>query len=81
MESFAPTIHVNDETVTPKGYVWILGFSLAGCDWALEKANKPEFREMVKADLKKEKVIELEKAIERYESRINEIRSEIEDYT
>lgn len=42
MEKFAPKVIIDGKTITPKGYEWILGFALAGCDWALKEANKPE---------------------------------------
>ena len=67
MECFAPAIKINRETITPKGYVWILGFALAGCDWAIEKANDPEFLAMIRADLKQETIAKLEAEIALYE--------------
>lgn len=77
-EKFAPTILIDGRTVTPKGYEWIMGFALAGCDWALKEANKPEFLVMVRANLKQEKVKQLNKAIQEYKHKIKQCKEEIE---
>ena len=81
MNSFSPTINANGQTVTPKGYEWVLGFALAGCEWAIEEASKPEFLEMVRADLKREVIIKLEAEIASYERRIEELKDNLKRYT
>ena len=80
MESFAPKIKVHGGTVTPKSYEWVLGFALAGCEWAIEKASEPEFLEIIRAGLKKEKLIELEDEIKRYECQIGKLQDQIKVY-
>jgi hypothetical protein len=47
-EKFAPGVMIDGKRYEPKGYEWILGFALGGCQWAIDAANKPGFREMVK---------------------------------
>jgi hypothetical protein len=42
-ETFAPTVIVNGATVKPEGWMWILGFALGHCDWAIELCSSPEF--------------------------------------
>jgi len=79
--SFAPTININGETVTPKGYEWILGFALAGCEWAIRKAIEPEFLNMVRGQLKQETVKQLERAIQEYEQKIEQLKKEINVHT
>lgn len=38
---FAPTVVMpGGETVTPEGWMWVLGFALAGCEWAIEAAER-----------------------------------------
>jgi len=81
MDSFAPSVVVDGKTVTPKGYEWVLGFALAGCDWAIKKASEPEFLEFVRADLKRETMAKLEAEIQRYEDRIAKLKDELCDYT
>ncbi len=46
-ESFAPTILVDGETVTPPGCMWILGFAMAGCQWAIDEMNKPDVKTQI----------------------------------
>ncbi len=81
MRNFAPTIQVEGRTVTPKGYEWVLGFALAGCDWAIKQASDPGFLEMIRADLKQEAVEKLEMLIEQYERKVLEMKSDLDSYT
>ena len=38
---FAPTVTMpGGGVVTPEGWMWVLGFALAGCDWAIEAAER-----------------------------------------
>lgn len=81
VKSFAPAIIVEDKTVTPKGYEWVLGFALSGCDWAIKKASEPEFLEMIRVDLKQEAVARLEMLIKQYEYKISKMKSDLDIYT
>ena len=72
-ETFAPTIIIKGETITPKGYVWILGFALAGCSWAIEAANKPEFLKSVRKDLEQEAHTRIEKVIQDHKQEIERL--------
>ena len=75
--SFSPSIIINNKTYCPKGYEWILGFALGGCQWAINKASTEEFKAMVIKDLKKEtdkKVINL---INIYTNKIIKLKEEL----
>jgi len=51
-EHFSPGVRLtNGRTITPRGWEWILAFAMAGCDWAIQEADKPGFREYVRAEL------------------------------
>lgn len=80
MYHFAPTIKIDNETVAPKGYEWILGFALAGCSWAIKEANNPEFIKNIKSDLKRQKMKNLKRIIQQYKNRITELKNEIDGY-
>ena len=46
MEKFAPTVHVPGlGTYQPPGWMWVLGFALGGCEWAIREAGTEAFRE------------------------------------
>lgn len=47
-ESFAPTVLVDGKTVTPRGWMWVLGFAIAGCEWAIREASTEDFRSRAK---------------------------------
>jgi len=75
--SFAPSVMIGGEAVTPKGYHWILAFALAGCEWAIKKADDPNFREMIRADLKEESDLKIHKLIADYEARISDLKDQL----
>lgn len=77
-ERFAPSVVVPGiGTVTPPGWMWVLGFALGGCEWAIREASAPEFREIIKSDLAARRVERIEETIAYYEARIAEIKAEL----
>ena len=72
--SFAPSVIVDGRTITPAGWMWVIGFALAGCDWAVTEASKPEFRAQVADWMRERKRIEAEQEIAALEQRIANIR-------
>lgn len=67
---FAPSVVVDGRTVQPEGWVWVLGFALAGVPWAVETASTNEFRERCRAGLKAMRDREAESEITHLERRI-----------
>lgn len=76
-ERFAPRVMLNGRAVTPTGWMWVVGFALAGCEWAIEEASKPEFRECMADWMRERKRAEAEAEIGALEKRIAEIRARI----
>lgn len=74
---FSPSVVIDGRTVTPEGWMWVLGFALGGCDWAIEAASKPEFRARVAESLRKRKVEEAEYQIAVLERKIKEARERL----
>jgi hypothetical protein len=73
--SFAPSVIVGGRTVTPTGWMWVLGFALGGCEWAVTEASKPEFRAQVADWMRDRKRAEAEQEIAALEQRIANIRA------
>jgi len=73
--SFAPSVVIDGRTLTPNGWMWVLSFALAGCEWAVLEASKPEFREQVADWMRDRKRIEAENEISALEQRIASIRA------
>ena len=67
---FAPSVIVDGRTVQPEGWMWVLGFALAGVPWAMETASTDEFRERCRAGLKAMRDREAESEIAHLERRI-----------
>jgi len=44
-EHFAPGVVIDGVTVYPEGWMWVLGFALAGCEWAIVEAERMNLRE------------------------------------
>lgn len=77
-ESFAPTILTRDgRTITPRSYEWVIGFAIAGVQWAIDKLNEPGYMDIVRNDLKARQIEALEQAnkqaLHLIEKRIREI--------
>ena len=78
-ERFAPTVTMPDgRIVTPEGWIWVLGFALAGVPWAVEAASTLEFRERCRAGLKAMRDHEAESEIAHLERRIEVLRAGLE---
>lgn len=53
-QTISPGVVIDGQTVYPPGWMYVLGFALRGCEWAVKEADTPAFREMVRAALKLE---------------------------
>jgi hypothetical protein len=73
-EKFAPAIMLYGQRYEPRGWMWVLGFAKGGCQWAIDEANKPEFRQRIVEDLRKQRRDEAEAEIAQLEQRIEEIK-------
>lgn len=77
-DTFSPTVKMPyGRTVTPRSWMWVLGFALAGCDWAIKKASTEEFRQMVIDDIKASNRTDLLKLISHYEEKIRELKERL----
>jgi len=76
-ESFSPSLLIDGETVTPRGWMWVLGFALGGCGWAIKEASTPEFLQAVKDDLIRDQVEKSHKQIAFYEEKIKKLKEEL----
>lgn len=77
VETFAPSIVIDGQTVTPDGWQWILAFAIRGCDWAIEEASKPEFREGVVKCLMERERKRIEASIEHHFKMIETLKKEL----
>ena len=46
-DSIRPGVVIDGVTVYPPGWMYVIALALAGVKWAIEEADKPEFREKV----------------------------------
>lgn len=77
MMHFAPSVIVDGRCLTPPGWMWVLSFALAGCQWAVEEAQKPEFRATVADWMRERKTAEVEQEIAHLEQRIAKLRASL----
>ncbi len=78
-EKFAPRVLVRTAygehiEYTPAGWEWILAFALAGCDWAVKEASKPEFRGIIRAALEERDRMRLEAMIAELEAKLDALK-------
>jgi hypothetical protein len=79
--SFAPTVIVDGETVTPEGWMWVLGFAMGGVQWAIDECEKPEFdlRGKMRDYHRRKQVYKITSEIEMLEKRLEKLRLELAD--
>jgi len=77
MSNFAPTVMVDGRVVTPQGWMWVVGLALAGCEWAVVEASKPDFREQVASWLLTEQRAKALQEIAALEQRIASIKDKM----
>ena len=75
---FAPSVVMpGGRVVQPEGWMWILGYALAGCQWTLDKADTAEFKAQVLEGRKAMRDRELESEIAHLECRLAELRNKL----
>lgn len=47
-EYIKPGINLNGVTYNPPGWMYVIGFALGGCEWALKEVDTKEFKNLVK---------------------------------
>ncbi len=77
-ESFAPGVMIHGTRVTPPGWVWVLGFALGGCEWAIREADTKEFKEIIRTYYGDQSRREAEAEVARLEQRLRELRAKLE---
>lgn len=73
--AFAPSVMVDGRALTPAGWMWVLAFAMAGCEWAEQEIRKPEFGAKVAKWTRERKAAEAEREIAYLEKRIAELRA------
>ena len=90
-KSFNPSVRVwhgypiNEyETYTPPGWMWVLAFALRGVEWAIEEADTPKFKEIIREyyrqeerENKKRRLKYLEELITSYYGEIDQIKKDL----
>ncbi len=75
--SFAPGVWLDGKLHHPPGWMWILGFAIGGCKWAIKEASKDGFREMIIKDLREKRCKELQKMVDDRYKEIDRLREEL----
>jgi hypothetical protein len=76
-ERFAPGVVVDGRVYTPEGWEWILGFALAGCEWAVQEAAAPDFRERILKSLQDRRRMELRAIIDERLAEVGRLREDL----
>lgn len=79
--TFAPTIVIDGRTVQPAGWMWVLGFALAGVKWAMDEAETPEFRARAADGMRAMRNRETEAEIAALEQRLADLRLSLSNGT
>ena len=78
-ESFAPSVVVPGwGTYEPPGWMWVLGFALGGCEWAIKEAGTEEFREIAREWFRQQKIDNMKDHVAKLEKQLDRARVELE---
>lgn len=78
IERFAPSIVMPDgRSVTPEGWMWVLGLAFAGVPWAIEAADTPAFKARAAEWMRTTRNAEVEAEIAELEQRIARLRTDL----
>lgn len=78
--SFAPTVVMpGGGTVTPEGWMWVLGFAMAGCEWAIEAAERDGLQQKAMDYQRRQRIYWQEGEVRELESRLAEARKKLAD--
>jgi hypothetical protein len=75
-QSFSPAVKIGPATVTPPGWMWLLGFAMGGCDWAIQQASTPEFKAQVRAHLEAQKQLQVDEQMVDLDKRLTELKAQ-----
>ena len=71
-ESFAPTVTMpGGGTVAPEGWMWVLGFALAGCEWAIEAAERDGLHQKAMDYRRRQRIYWQEQKVAEAEARLD----------
>ena len=74
-KSFAPTVMVDGRTITPPGWMWVMGLALGGVEWAIHECDTEGFKTKVRRWLKDNKA--QESAVKDCEDKLAQLRKEL----
>lgn len=76
VKTFSPTVVVDGQVVTPTGWMWVVALAMGGCEWAIEEADKPEFKAQIRAFLEDQKQIQIDAQIADLEQRLANLKAQ-----
>lgn len=75
---FAPTVVMpGGGTVTPEGWMWVLGFALAGCEWAIEAAERDGLQQRAMDYERRRRIYWQEREIAALETRLADEKAKL----
>lgn len=75
VETIAPSVMIDGQTITPPGWMWILGFAIGDCQWAIDELEKPEIKAQMEAWIQSRRDAQLEEEIAYLEARLARAKS------
>ena len=70
-----PGVVVDGVTIHPPGWMYVVAWAMAGVAWAVEEADKPDFKERMRAWLTEQKRANIDAQIKELEDRIAQLKA------
>jgi hypothetical protein len=77
MASFAPTVLIDGQTVTPPGWMWVLAYAAAGCKWAMRECETDAWKAAVRQWMSRKIVGEIKEEEQGFNRRRDELLAQL----
>ena len=72
-----PGVIIDGQTVHPPGWMWVLGFAIGGCEWAIKACETNDWKNQAREWFKDRDKSRLEAQIARTEKELQRLKEEL----
>lgn len=77
MARFAPSVVLDGTTITPPGWMWVLGFAIGGCEWAVRECQTDAWKEAARQWFRERTVHEIAQETAAFHQRIGALSRQL----
>jgi hypothetical protein len=78
VQTFSPSVKIDGITIVPEGWMWVLSFAFAGCQWAIDQADTAEFKARIRQWMETRRQADIEQEIAALEARLAHLKAQLQ---